>query len=99
MPRLPSPTPRRLPITITHHGKLKARERGVTEAEIRETITDGRELATDERGQKGGDISKFYKTIVKNDTGVPISKSVVAVCEVFADRYVLLSSYLEQNRR
>jgi hypothetical protein len=59
----------------------------------------GREVPSDHKGQKGGDISKFYKTFTETIGGTPVSKSVVVVCEVFEDRYVLLSCYLEPIRR
>jgi len=99
MARHPSPCPRGLPIKITRHGTVQAASRGISETEIKETIAHGRELASEHKGQKGGYISKFYKTFVKTDTGVPMSKSVVAVCEVFDDRYVLVSCYREPTRR
>jgi len=49
---------------------------------------------------KGGFISKFYKTFTdRSDPKNPKIKFVVAVCETFEDRYILLSCYLETIRR
>lgn len=91
MPRQPTPTPRERPITITRHARGQAARRGVSEANVRETIVHGREIATDEAGQKGGFISKFYKSFKLADRG---TKTVVAVCEAFPDRYVLVTTYM-----
>ncbi len=98
MPRLPSSCPRSLPILVTGHARLQALRRRISEKEIKDVIVNGRELALDEQGQKGGFISKFYKTYVDRSSGVPMSKTVVAVCETFDDRYVLVTTYQEGAR-
>ena len=96
--RAPSPTPRTLSIFITHHGRAQGVSRGITEKEIKEAIVHGREVTFAQKGQKGGDISKFYKTIVDRTATVPITKSIVAVCEVFTDRYVLVTVYRDPQK-
>ena len=95
MPRTPSPCPRSLLIRITGHARVQALQRHISEAEIKDTIITGRENALDEEGQKGGLISKFYKTIIDRSSGVPMNRTVVAVCETFEDRYVLVTAYKE----
>jgi hypothetical protein len=72
--------------------------RGISEVQIRDSIIKGRELPFEHKGQKGGYISKFYMSFLKRDGNVTISKSVVAVCETFSDRYVVVSCYQEQQR-
>jgi hypothetical protein len=60
---------------------------------VRETIRVGRELPTQEIGRFGGYVSKFVKSFVDHSAGGPLTTTVVAVCEVFVDRYVVLTVY------
>ena len=60
---------------------------------VQETIVNGREVATEEHGEQGGFISKFYKTFISRDSGVPTSRQLIAVCEVWADKCLVLSAY------
>lgn len=93
MPRKPAPAPRTLRICITHHGRTQAASRGFTEEQTKDAVVNGRESPQPHKGQKGGDISKFYRTFVDRSGYAPITKSLVAVCEVFSDRHVLLNVY------
>lgn len=91
----PSPIPRTQRVMITHHGRKRAAERGISEPQIKQTVVEGSEEKTGEVGEKGGPISKFRKTFVILTNQSPSSIRVVAVCEVFADRFVLLTCYRE----
>ncbi len=93
-PRQPTPIPRTFQLVFTDHAKKRCEiDRGIPANLVEETIVNGREHATDERGTQGGFISKFEKTFINRDSGVPVSRRVIAVCEVWSDKCLILTAY------
>ena len=99
MSRRPTPCPRKLKVFLTKHALARVKTRGVTPEQVVAAVSTGREIPSEFVGEQGGFISKFYKSFVIRQNGVPITISVVAVCECFQDRYVLLSAYQDNCRK
>jgi hypothetical protein len=93
-PRQPTPAPRRFKIRFTDHARQRCNvDRGIPESLVEETIVQGREITSDETGLQGGYISRFEKNIVTHAAGLPLSRQIIAVCEILPDRCVVMTAY------
>ena len=73
-PRLPTPIPRTYQIVKTSHSIQRTLDRGIKLVDLDDTIVNGREIPTHEKGRRGGDISKFTKRLVIRTSGLPVSR-------------------------
>ena len=80
------PVPRDYDIRFSIHAEKRSfGERAIPLDMANDTIRTGRALATEEIGKHGGDVFEFSKTHVILEGRTPVSKRVVAVCEIIGD--------------
>jgi len=80
------PIPRDYDIRFSTHAEKRAfGARAIPLDTADDTIRTGRALATEEIGKHGGDVFEFSKTHVTIEGKTPVSKRVVAVCEIIGE--------------
>jgi hypothetical protein len=94
VPRFPCPIPRGLKIVFTRHAVRRCKlERHIDMEMVRDTIRTGIAFPSNELGESGGYISKFSKSFVEHSASSAVTKTIVAVCEIVADKCVVLTAY------